>query len=109
MPPIECFVIYRNYVIAQCLDMFNSYFFWHLRKDSSKQYCFAQNLHAHTTLPLETTKYIKQKVWMALFEDKYRFIVKCIAEDGFWMQWRPRLIIRFAELGMDGIAYKDET
>ena len=25
------------------------------------------------------------------------------------MQWRPRLIIRFAELGMDGIAYKDET
>ena len=46
---------------------------------------------------------------MPLFEDKYRFIVKCIAEDGFWMQWRPRLIIRFAELGMDGIAYKDET
>ena len=46
---------------------------------------------------------------MPLFEDKYRFILKCTAEDGFWMQLCPRLIIRFAELGVDGIAYKDET
>ena len=57
------------------------------------------NIHVRTI-----TTHNKQKS-----VDKYRFIVKCTTEDGFWMHWCSKLIIRFAELGVDGIAFTDDT